>query len=71
MENNKSSLSFKKKVHLSRDSLAFVFLSFTLSFPCLVLGAGVGAGPVPLHTSLEQYGMNLPNVTHLHLLLYK
>lgn len=42
-----------------RNSLPFAFLSLSFSLPCRGLGGGVGASPVPLHTSLEQYGINL------------
>lgn len=39
--------------------LGFVFVCLSLSRPCRGLGGGVSVGPVPLHTSLEQYGTNL------------
>lgn len=44
--------------------LAFVFRFLSFSRPCRWLGGGVGAGPVPLQISLEQYGMNLQKRTH-------
>lgn len=52
-----------------RNSPAFAFLSLSFSLPCRGLGGGVGAGPVPLHTSLEQYGMNLPKRRRPHVLV--
>lgn len=39
--------------------LGFAFVCLSRSRPCRGLSGGVGTGPVPLHTSLEQYGMNL------------
>lgn len=48
--------------------LVFVFVSLSFSLPCRCLGGGAGVGPVPLHTSLEQYGMNLRNRRQLLLL---
>lgn len=49
----------RKSWQIGGHILVFAVLSLSLSLPCRGRGGGVGEGPVPLQTSLEQYGMNL------------